>query len=380
MSRSSKTEHKKPEHAESFEERIDLLFEELSFAIQWQRPSILLVFYESKYLRDSAELALEKRLDEIGQKVVQFTVDERHFDIPLLLSQRPGRDRSVYSVTGLFQGGGKDGANAYRALNMRREYFVDYAIRVIIWLAKNEAVELSRHAPDFWAFRHRVVEFYDSSDPELLAISANELSGRAQGFPGQPKDLDEQIELCEALISVLPKQAESFPRQLDLLSTLASLYQAKQAYDLSIQRLKQGIVIAKQLNNKALLAKFWGNLGFIYLDLDQLTRAIRAYWKAIRFNPQDAGLWIGLGQVYLVQGRTEPARSVFKKATKVNPQDVNTWINLGHVQRIEKRLPDAIIAYKQAILLDPQNSSANSALVACYRLSGKDDMVEEQRK
>jgi tetratricopeptide (TPR) repeat protein len=324
MSRPNKSDLKKPEYVESFEERINLLFEELSFAIQWQRPSILLIFYESKYLRDMAVLVLEKRLATIGQQVVQFMVDERHFDIPLLLSQRPDRDRSVYSVTGLFQGGGKDGANAYRALNMRREYFVDHAIRVVFWLSKGEAIELSHHAPDFWAFRHRVVEFYDSSDLDLLAISANKPSWRAQGFSGQPKNLDEQIKLHEALLNELPKQAESFSRRLDLLSVLASLYLEKQAYDQSIQRLKQGIVIAKQLNNTVFLAKFWGNLGFIYLYLNQPTRAIRAYWKAIRFNPQDAGLWIGLGQTYLVQGRMESARSVFKKAAQAKPRDKNT--------------------------------------------------------
>ena len=324
MSRPNESDRKKPEHTESFEERVDLLFEELSFAIQWKRPSILLAFYESKYLRETVELALGKRLAEIGQQGVQFKVDERHFDIPHLLSQRPDRDQSVYFVTGLFQGGGKGGANAYRALNMRREYFVDYAIRVVIWLAKGEAIELSRHAPDFWAFRHRVVEFYDTFTPELRAISANEPSGRAQRLPGQPKDLDEQIKLREALIRELPKQAKSLPKRLDLLFALASLYQEKQAYDQSIRRLKQGIAIAKQLNNILFLAKFWGNLGSIYQDLGQPTRAIRAYWKAIRFDPQNTGLWVRLGQTYLLQGRVESARSVFKKATKVNPQDENT--------------------------------------------------------
>jgi tetratricopeptide (TPR) repeat protein len=324
MSRPSESYREEPEHAESFEDRIDLLFEELSFAIQWQRPSILLVLFGSEHLRNTIELVLENRLTKIGQQLVKFTVDERHFDIPLLLFQHPERDRSVYSVTDLFRGGGKDSTNAYRALNMRREYFVDHAIRVIIWLTKGETIELSRHAPDFWAFRHRVVEFYDSSGLDLVAISAGELSGGAQGFRGQAKDLDEQIKLSEALLRKLPKQAEPYSRRLDLLYTLASLYQAKYAYDHSIRLLKQGIVIAKKLNNIALLAKLWGNLGFIYLDLGQPSKAIRAYWKAIRLNPRDASLWVGLRQTYLTQGRVESARSVLLKAAMVKPLDKNT--------------------------------------------------------
>ena len=378
MSRPCKSDHKKLEYAESFEEQINLLFEELSFAIQWQRPSILLVFYESEYVRGMAKLALEKRLAKIGQQIIQFRVDEKHFDIPQLLSQRPDRDRSVYSVTGLSRGGGKEAANAYRALNMRREYFVDFTIRVIIWLAKGEDFELSRHAPDFWAFRHRVMELNEFSEAEELATSTHELSERSQGFPWQSEDFDEQIELHEALISELPKQNEFLARRLELLSALACIYQAKQSYDQSIRRSKQEIVIARQLNNAAVLAKLWGNLGVVYLNLDQHTKAIRAFWKAIRINPQDSSLWVGLGKTYLVQDRTETARSIFKKATKVDPQDVNAWINLGHAIRKEKLLADAIIAYQQAIHLDLQNSSANSSLVACLRLLGKDDLAKKQ--
>ncbi|MGB8212435.1 MAG: hypothetical protein WCE68_02645 [Anaerolineales bacterium] len=159
MSRPRKSSSKKTEQGESFEERIGMLFEELSLAIQWQRPSILLASYESEEVRGKAELALEKRLAEIGQKIVSFPVDEEHFDIARLLSHDPQREQAVYSVTGLSRGGGKAGANAYRALNIRREYFVDYAIRAILWLTREEAIELSQQAPDFWAFRHRVVDF-----------------------------------------------------------------------------------------------------------------------------------------------------------------------------------------------------------------------------
>jgi tetratricopeptide (TPR) repeat protein len=135
---------------------------------------------------------------------------------------------------------------------MRREFFVDYSIRVILWLAKGEAIELSRHAPDFWAFRHRVFEINDPSDPERF--------------------------------------------------------------------LKKGIDLARQLDNTVWLAKFWGSLGLIYRDAKQPNRAIRAYWKAIRLNPQDAGFISGLGQIYLIQGRGEAARKVLK-SLPIDPPD-----------------------------------------------------------
>jgi hypothetical protein len=46
-------------------------------------------------------------------------------------------------------------------LNMHREYFIEGNIKAIFWLTINEARQLSRFSPDFWSFRHKVVEFSD---------------------------------------------------------------------------------------------------------------------------------------------------------------------------------------------------------------------------
>ncbi len=337
---------KKPEQTESFAERIDLIFEELSFAFERHRPSILLVFYEFESVRERAELALQKRLAENGQPLVSFDVDSNHFDIPLLLSQRPERDCSVFSVRGLSGGGGKENANAYRALNMRREYFVDYAIRVVIWLDRYEAMALSRHAPDFWAFRHRVVEFGDTAGPELPEISAGAWGEPAGGFLGQFEYLDGQIGLHEVRLGNLPKRTDLLPRRMELNFKLAGLYHAKKAYDQSIQRLQHGREIALLLNDTVWLAAFWAKLGLVYLDLEQPRRAVRACRKAVRLNPNEPGL----------------------------------WSNLGHFYHVEDRFSDAIIAYKHAIQLDPQSSPANSALETCYRRLGKNELAEKQKK
>jgi tetratricopeptide (TPR) repeat protein len=343
MSGQSKSDRRVSASAEAFEEHIDVLFEELSFAIQWQRPSILLVFYESETERKQAEYALEKRLAEIGQKVVRVKVKEKHFDIPLMLSRRKNRDQTVFSTIGLASGGGKAGANAYRALNIRREFFVDYSIRVILWLTGEEAIALSRHAPDFWAFRHRVVELNQAGEPVDRTRSIIDVSESDQGFPAQSESLDRQIEQHEALLIELPRKAEAYPKRLDLLVALAGLYRAKQAYDPSTRRAKQGILIARKINNIPLLAKLWSNLGDVYADQDQQTRAIRAYRKALRLSPEDASV----------------------------------WSKLGHFYHIKKRFRDAIIAYKQVLRLDPRNSPAKSSLAECYRLLGKEQPAEK---
>jgi tetratricopeptide (TPR) repeat protein len=328
------------EESESFEERIALLYEELAFASQHQRPSILLAFYGSESIRQRAEQALEMRLAEDGQPLVPFRVDESHFDIPLLLSLRSQRlpgDRSVFSVTGLSCGGGKEHANAYRALNMRREFFVDYAIRAVIWLDPHEAIALSRHAPDFWAFRHRVVEFNDAAEPERPQPYSHAWAEPALA----PAEIDGRIALYEQQLKDLPEQVQTRTQQMQLLFGLAGLYHAKKAYDRSIQYLQRGKEIARQSNDTAWLAGFWSKLGLAYQDLEQPLRALRACRKATRLDPGRAELWCGLGHFYHIEGR----------------------------------FSDAIIAYKHALQLDPHNSLARSGLETCYRRLGKNDLV-----
>jgi len=206
-------------------------------------------------------------------------------------------------------------------------------------LDRDEATALSRHAPDFWAFRHRVVEFYDTPDPL-------ELSASTWGWAVQTDDLEEQIGLHEVRLAKLPEGAGSRTEQLELLFRLAGLYRAKKAYDRSIRSLQLGKEIARQLNDIAWLAEIWGKLGLVYLDMDHPLQAVRACRKAVRLDPRKADL----------------------------------WSNLGHFYHVEERYSDAIIAYKRALQLDPQNPSVSSALEACYRWLGKNALAEEQKQ
>lgn len=104
MSGPGHSPQKSLQKTEPFEERADLLFEELAFAVENDRPSILLAPFESEYIRREVEQTLEERLKGIGQALLYFTVEEDQFDMPLLLSRHAARQTSVYSVAGLAWG------------------------------------------------------------------------------------------------------------------------------------------------------------------------------------------------------------------------------------------------------------------------------------
>lgn len=168
-------------------ERIQILLDELSMAIKWNRASLLLAVYQSEFLRQDVEADLRKRLALFGQETAAFLVDKENFDVPLALSQRRDRARTIFFVSGLKWGGGKGGNNAYRALNIRRELLIDYDVRSIFWLTMAEAAALPRRAPDFWAFRHRVIEFTDqpSSGKRIQALTV--ARQRTDRHPADPK-------------------------------------------------------------------------------------------------------------------------------------------------------------------------------------------------
>ena len=182
-----------------FDDRVDMLFDELELAIKWERPSILLAVYKSEFVQADIERVLNARLSEIGINVVNILVNENQFDIPLELIKQPDLEKTVFFISGLRWGGGRSGGNSFRALNIRREYLVDYKIRTIFWLTEEESAELPFRAPDFWSFRHRVIEFIDT--PAVVFSARIDQPGPVRDRFKPPNDISEKIETQETLLA-----------------------------------------------------------------------------------------------------------------------------------------------------------------------------------
>ena len=167
-----------PQHGKSFTENLDILFNELVLATQWGRPSVLLAVNKSKFGQEKAEKALEVRLKKQGLEIARIVVNDQRPDAPALIQQ--AGSRPVFFISNLDWGGGEQGLQAYHALNMQRELFVENRIKAVLWLTTAEAANLARHAPDFWAFRHRVVEFVSQRSPAAIKLPAGVLLWDAQ--------------------------------------------------------------------------------------------------------------------------------------------------------------------------------------------------------
>ena len=357
----------------SFDENIGTLLEELVLAAKWERPSLLLAVHKSKFGQDRAAAALEERLARLGHHVIPITVDKDNSEIPHQILARQAAPASVFFVSNLDWGGGADRKDAYRSLNIYRELFVDHHIRAVFWLTTSEAANLARFAPDFWAFRHRVIEFTGQRIPRLVKLPAGVLLWDMQSTVDPYDTLKERIAVREQLLAKLPLNNEARSARIDLLNNLGCLYwlsgNSSKAGELLSAALDlagtqhAGMVRASLLNGQAILA----------YDAGQYKRAVELLQAALRDDPDDSLLLINLSAACSALGRNQEAVLVAKKALKVGARDPRVWSALGYIYAATGKYDEAVSTFSKAVDLAPRMAVPHLSLAICYDLLDRSD-------
>jgi len=143
-----------PKTGKATDERLDTLLDEIRQAVAWSRPSILLAVHRSKAAQSRAIVAMNTKLACLSLNVVHINPENEPINIIHSIVQKPGYGDSVFFILGL-----GNQLQIYSGLNLHREVIVEQRLKLVFWLTAKELVALSRRAPDFWAFRHRVIEF-----------------------------------------------------------------------------------------------------------------------------------------------------------------------------------------------------------------------------
>ena len=394
---------------EPFEDRIDILFHELELATKWRRPSVLLAIYNSEYVRADADIALENRLHNLGQSAYHIKIkNQKSADVSSLISELANLSNVVFFVEGLQCGAGEDDRCTYRILNKSREFFIENQIRVVFWLTENEAIDLAHFAPDYWSFRHRVIEFVDSPKPEQVSPHVLESAWQGTGeSPDSAEDLDAKIALRVALLTDLPKDNESTSARANLLLTLGMLHWRRGDLEKASQFLNTALDLAagmedarfealcfnaialvetdlgrsaeaiKAYQNAISLAPEqispWNNLGNLYRKLEKYDEALAAFQKAIEQNDSDAVAWNGLADLQHALGHNDDAIYAYLKATEFSPNYAPSWSGLGNSYMEEGQLEQALAAHLKAIEIDTHRFDSRFALGDIYRLQGKNE-------
>jgi tetratricopeptide (TPR) repeat protein len=254
----------------SIDGRIDIILDEFMMAIQWGRPCISFAVYRSEHVKKNTLLAIKQALVSKEKEVIQLDVNKKLFDIPLVIRDYPDGANKVFSISGLRWGGGRGYSNAYRALNMHREHLIESKALSLFWLTAIEAKQLAKYAPDFWAFRHLVVEFSDLPSIPVIKLPSNAC-----------QDNKTIIETHLAFI-------KNNPDNIQALTGIAKLYYALGCYD----------------------------------------DAVRYFRKALRITPDDTILSLFLAEVYRSMKRPCAAARIIRKLPVKNSEKIKEELRL----------------------------------------------------
>jgi protein O-mannosyl-transferase len=108
------------------------------------------------------------------------------------------------------------------------------------------------------------------------------------------------------------------------------------------------------------------NLGSIYGNSGQYSKAAAMYNKAIELNPDYTEAYDKLGSIYYYLGNYSSAIRMYKKAIALNPKYHNSYNNLGTTYGKIGDLAGAISMYRIAIQNDPQSAATYFNLAVTY--------------
>ena len=276
-----------PQNTRPFQENISIICDELHLAKQWGKASIILTTHRSTRSQEKTKKAFQKKLGDLGYSIVEIDINKIEGNFIDYMLQLESIENIVFYVSHIDWGGGRDERDGYRTLKLYRETFVEKNIKAIFFLTLREASKLPSYAPDFWAFRHRVLEFrnpraYDQKQPPaglMLWHMGNSITPII--------DIKSKISGLKKTLTEIPEKAENVSLRIDLQHELAFLYWQLGDH-LSVEKaLTSGISLAKAYEIFDLLVKLQNGLAVIRYEQGSYQSAMELLEPLINDNPHD---------------------------------------------------------------------------------------------
>jgi len=340
------------EAKENFEGRVSRLVNYITRAYKYNKPSILFAMYLSEFLRSDVDKSLTRALVELELEVVSVDAGKNK-DLPSFFSAM-NSGSTVFSVHNMDKGF----PDALRYLNFKREELIEHNVKAVFWVREEELARISLEAPDFFAFRNRVVEFMEVPTVEERRPALVEFA-----LEIEYKSLDEikrSIELKEKLLAELSAEDEISGY---LLGSLGILYGQTGSYKKSLEYFEKALKIAQEIGYRRGEGAALGNLGLTYYYLGELERAIDYCEQAIAIaneigNRSGEGNHLGnLGLAYAALGKVERAIEYYEQALAIALEiddrhvEGTTLGNLGNAYYALGQVERASEYYEQALVI-----------------------------
>jgi tetratricopeptide (TPR) repeat protein len=327
----------------SLQNNLSILLEELHLAFSWSRPSILLAVHRSKTQLEKAQAGLEHKLRDLQKDVIRLRPTSERENILLAMREQLHADRIVFFVDGL--GAQK---KIYDGLNLYRETVVENQLKIVFWLAQAEIAALPRLAPDFWSFRHRVIDFSPHRVSSITRLPSGVLLWGVESPPLDSSSLDSLIAYQKNALQALPSTPEALAMRTDITHKLAHLLWLRGDNPAS-EAILLGVL--GQVERSPMRDKESGLLNALAIhryDRREYKDALKFSERALAQNPSSGILHANHGIVCRSAGKGKESVRWMKKAIRIQPNSAELWGALGYLFASMGRFDDALPAFENA--------------------------------
>ena len=104
----------------------------------------------------------------------------------------------------------------------------------------------------------------------------------------------------------------------------------------------------------------WTQLGHLYFDSNQVSKAIGAYTKSLELHSGNANLWTDLGVMYRRSGDPQKAIEAFDKAMSMDNSHAPSRFNKGIVLHFDlAKTDEAVESWRSVLVINPDYKTAN---------------------
>jgi tetratricopeptide (TPR) repeat protein len=352
----------KKSYSKASAEGIATLIGEIELALKWNRPAILLAVHGGTG-RAETRRALEKALSEKNWKTVSIKADSENPDVIQSMCDLH-EDNAIFLVSDLGKANTVSGDQVYRALNLKREALVEDCIRVIFWLDEAEAEKLPRLAPDFWAFRHRVIDFA-SKRGHRTPLPAGVFLLRE---PALNLDMQkEKFTYYENLLKHIPADEHSVTARLEIILHLAEYgwLLNQTAY------LDDGLALAEKYPLPELRAWLLNIRGIALYEQGDAKNAAGHFAQAMSLDPENGALMLNAAFVEHAPGRNKNALLLAKRAIKLESRNPRFQRALGYLFFFIGRNEEALAAMRTAQEIAPDDVDSLYSLAIFHHKNGQ---------
>ena len=353
-------------HSKAFKEGLQILTDEIELALQWNRPSILLAIHDSKAGRIDTQQSLEKEITKRNKHIAHITIDAANPDVIRVMNEMPNAADKVFFVSGIEIADQASNGKVYRALNIRRELLVEKSICVVFWVNETEAANLSRFSPDFWAFRHRVVEFAPKRGSKKNSIPTGLFLWEEQILWMEEDVQKNKLTYFEGMRLRLPKEDGAAVAHIETTLKLVHLSWLLNDINKFVRYLNDGFSLIKKYPIPQYHAWVLNAKGIGLYEEENKKDASIHFTQALRYAPDNSVIMMNSGIAEYGLGRNREALLTGLQAIKKDQGNSQLQRTLGYLYMSVEKNEDALNVFRKAQEMDPVSPGIHYLLAICY--------------